>query len=67
MSTQDPRKVERDKWRLQYEEEMIRRIESGEFVEHCPICQHDMHQCPGCGEPMNHKVQICAECKDDEQ
>ncbi len=29
----------------------------------CKMCQHNLHGCPGCGEPVDHGVALCENCK----
>lgn len=28
----------------------------------CPRCNTDRHQCPGCGKPLSHRVDVCSDC-----
>lgn len=30
--------------------------------ENCDRCNYDTHRCPGCGEPLTHGTEVCAEC-----
>jgi len=30
--------------------------------ENCERCDHDTHRCPGCGDPLTHGTEACAEC-----
>lgn len=40
-----------------------------EFAERrdntCYRCNYDMHDCPGCGEPLPHGVKVCGMCNSD--
>lgn len=45
-----------------YQAEMERKVDAGEYVPGCSRCNLDLHRCPGCGEPGNHKQEICDDC-----
>ena len=36
---------------------------TGNFWETCSDCNSGRHNCPGCGEDVNHGTQVCAVCK----
>lgn len=29
----------------------------------CHRCNYDTHACPGCGAPLPHGTEVCADCK----
>ena len=33
------------------------------FDPECPLCDTDMHHCPGCGEPVTHGQVACENCR----
>lgn len=34
-----------------------------ESEEYCPRCDYDRHICPGCGDNLEHGIEVCDTCQ----